>query len=83
MGNSPTLVSSAPARVTITAPTAIGDDFLFTVIFSRTPLDGITGSTAVTAQIDVVGNTPPAIHVPGARSPWRETPRAAGPPTST
>ena len=63
----PTLSSSTPAIVRITAPTTAADDYLFTVIFRRTESDGTTGtsgSTAISIQFDVVANTPPVLHLP-------------------
>ena len=66
---SPTLASSTPAIVHVTAPTVAADDYLFTVIFQRTESDGTigtTGSTAISMEFDVVANTPPVIHVPAS-----------------
>lgn len=56
---SPTLLSSTPAHVTLTAPTAIGDDYQYVLLFAKSSGDGLTGLTSLTATLDVVADSPP------------------------
>ena len=60
----PTIAADAPSTVTLTMPTTPGDSYIFTLFWSRLGVTGLTGSTAVTFQVNVVGNTPPTIHLP-------------------
>lgn len=60
----PTLASDAPSTVTLTMPTTPGNGYEFTIQWSRTGAGGLTSLTAITYQVDVVGNTPPTIHLP-------------------
>jgi HYR domain-containing protein len=76
----PTLAANAPSVVTLTMPSTAGDGYEFTVFWSRTGSSGLSGSTAITFRVDVVGNTPPAIHLPSGASAEATSP--AGAPVS-
>src|SRR4051812_43926185 len=60
----PTVASDGPSIVTLTMPTTPGDSYLFTLGWSRFGVTGLSGSSAMTFQVNVVGNTPPTIHLP-------------------
>jgi len=60
----PTVASDAPSTVTMTMPTTPGDSYLFTLTWSRFGVTGLAGSSAMTFQVNVVGNTPPVLHLP-------------------
>ncbi len=70
----PTLVSSIPSHVTMTAPSVVGTGYAYTILFGRNPGSGITGLTSVTLTLDVVeppaaDTTPPVLSgVPSAIS---------------
>jgi hypothetical protein len=59
-----TLPANAPSTVTLTMPTTPGNDQEFTVMWSRSGSSGLTGMTTVTFIVDVLGNTPPTLHLP-------------------
>jgi hypothetical protein len=60
-----TLPANTPSTVSLTMPTTPGNDQEFTVMWSRTGSAGLTGMTILTFRVDVVGNTPPTLHLPG------------------
>jgi hypothetical protein len=60
----PTLLSNGPSVVTMTMPTTPGNAYEFVLFWSRVGATGLTGSTAITFRVNVVGNTPPALHLP-------------------
>lgn len=60
----PTLLSNGPSVVTMTMPTTPGDSYLFTMSWSRFGATGLTGTSAVTFRVNVVGNTPPTLDLP-------------------
>ena len=60
----PTLLSNGPSVVTLTMPTTPGDAYEFNLLWSRVGATGLSGSTAITFRVNVVGNTPPVIHLP-------------------
>ncbi|HZC32920.1 MAG TPA: HYR domain-containing protein [Candidatus Bathyarchaeia archaeon] len=45
-------------------PTTVGNDYMFTIVWDRTPSAGLTSLTAMTFQVDVVPNTPPHLVLP-------------------
>lgn len=73
----PTVASDGPSVVTLTMPTTAGDSYLFTLIWSRFGVTGLTGSSAITFQVNVVGNTPPTLHLPTAVSAEATSPAGA------
>ena len=60
----PTLLSNDTSDVTLTMPTTTGDAYEYSLMWSRVGSSGLTGGTAITFLVDVVGNTPPTIHLP-------------------
>ena len=60
----PALDASAPSVVTLKMPTTVGNDFPFTMSWSRTGTTGLTGSSSILFIIDVVPNTPPHLILP-------------------
>jgi len=60
----PTLPSNGPSLVTLRMPTTPGNNYQFTLDWSRTGTTGLTGMSTVTFQIDVVPNTPPTLSLP-------------------
>lgn len=67
--STPTVAANGPSTVTITAPTVVGEGYLFSVMYARLGSSGITGATAVTFEVDVVApNTPPTLVVPSSMS---------------
>ncbi len=92
----PTLLSSAPSTVTMTMPPTPGPHD-FTVMWSRSGAAGLSGSTAITIHLEVVGNAPPQLNLPtnilaeatspaGAAVTWTATAtdqEDAPPPTPT
>ena len=93
----PTRASAAPSTVTLTMPSTPGTGDLFTLLWARSDATGLTGVSAITFQVDVVGNTPPTLHLPadiaaeatspaGASVTWSATAtdaEDASPPTPT
>jgi hypothetical protein len=73
----PWIASDAPSTVSLTMPTTAGDSYLFTLVWSRFGATGLTGTTAITFQVNVVGNTPPTIHLPGDLSAEATSPAGA------
>lgn len=59
----PTILSSAPSTVTMTMPATPGPHD-FTVMWSRSGATGLSGSTAITIHLEVVGNAPPLLQLP-------------------
>lgn len=59
-----TLAASGPSTVTLTMPTTPGPDQAFTLTWSRSGSSGLTGMTTITYVVDVIGNTPPTLHLP-------------------
>ena len=67
----PDPIQAAPSHVTITAPSAAGDDYSYLLVWSRTLSPGATGDagtfiggTSVTVILDVGGNAAPSVSVP-------------------
>lgn len=60
----PTLASNGPAIVTMTMPTTPGDNYIFTVLWTRSPSTNITKLSTISFQVDVLPNSPPEITVP-------------------
>jgi hypothetical protein len=60
-----TLAANGPSTVTLTMPSTAGNDQEFTLMWNRTGSGGLTGMTILTFRVDVVGNTPPTLHLPG------------------
>jgi len=60
----PKLPANGPSLVTLRMPTTPGNDYQFTLDWSRTGTTGLTGMSTVTFQIDVVPNTPPTLSLP-------------------
>ena len=58
----PTLAAAAPSIVSLTMPTTPGEDYDFTITWSRLGGTGLTGLTAITFRIDV--NAPPTLILP-------------------
>ena len=73
----PTLASAGPSLVTLTMPTTPHLGYLFTTMWTRTGASNLTGSTAVTFQVDVVGNTSPTLHLPADLSAEATSPAGA------
>jgi hypothetical protein len=73
----PTIASNGPSTVSLTMPTTPGDSYLFTLIWSRFGATGLTGSSAITFQVDVVANTLPTIHLPADMSAEATSPDGA------
>jgi hypothetical protein len=59
----PTLPANGPSTVSMTMPTTPGLAE-FTLMWSRSGSTGLTGASAMTIRVDVVANTPPALHLP-------------------
>jgi hypothetical protein len=60
----PVLPANGPVTVTIKTPTTAGIDYLYSVIYARVGMSGLSGSTAITFMVDVVTNTPPVLTMP-------------------
>lgn len=60
-----TLAANAPSTVSLTMPTTPGDNQEFTLMWVKSGSAGLTGMTTLTFRVDVVGNTPPTLHLPG------------------
>jgi hypothetical protein len=60
----PELASNGPSAVTLRVPTTPGNDYEFTLMWSRDGTTGLTGFTTMTFRVDVVPNTPPLVIVP-------------------
>jgi len=73
----PTIASDGPSTVSLTVPTTVGDGYLFTLFWSRIGASGLSGSSAITFQVDVVPNTPPTIHLPSDISAEATSPDGA------
>jgi hypothetical protein len=73
----PTLASNGPSTVSLTMPTTAGNGYFFTVFWSRFGATGLIGSTAISFQVNVVGNTPPTLHLPTAVSTEATSPAGA------
>ncbi|HEX2754370.1 MAG TPA: HYR domain-containing protein [Candidatus Limnocylindrales bacterium] len=92
----PTIAANGPSVVTLTMPPTAGG-YEFTIFWSRLGATGLTGSSVITFQVNVVGNTPPTLHLPsgilaeatspaGAAVKWSATAtdaEDATPPTPT
>ena len=61
----PTISANGPSIVSLTMPTTPGNGYLYSLIWSRAGTTGLTGTTAMTFQVDVVANTPPVLALPG------------------
>ncbi len=59
----PTIVSNDPSVVTLTMPTTSGPG-TFSLLWSRSGATGLTGSSAMSFTVNVVGNTAPTLHLP-------------------
>jgi hypothetical protein len=59
-----TLAANAPSTVTLTMPTTPGNDQDFTLMWGKSGSAGLTGMTTLTFRVDVIGNTPPTLHLP-------------------
>jgi hypothetical protein len=93
----PTFAGTDPSIVTLTMPPTAHDNDLFTLQWDRSGAGGLSSFSIVTFQIDVVGNTPPVLHIPtqvsaeatssaGADVTWSATAtdkEDANPPTPT
>jgi hypothetical protein len=64
----PRLPSNGPSIVSLTMPTTPGTDYFFTIMYSRTGADGLTGISAIGFVVDVIPNTPPVLTVPSSFS---------------
>jgi hypothetical protein len=64
----PTLASNGPAIVTMKMPTVPGDNYTFTVMWSRNPSTNITKLSTISFQVDVLPNTPPHLNVPASQT---------------
>ena len=73
----PTLSSNGPSLVTLRMPTTPGDDYQFTLVWSKTGTTGLTGMTTITFQVDVVPNTPPQLVLPPNQSLEATSPAGA------
>jgi hypothetical protein len=60
----PKVASNGPSAVTLRVPTTPGNDYEFTLMWSRDGTTGLTGFTTMTFRVDVVPNTPPVVIVP-------------------
>ena len=93
----PVVASNGPSTVTLTMPTTPGNDYQFTLGWSRAGATGLTNTSVITFQVDVIGNTAPTLHLPndivaeatssaGAVVTWNATASDAEdavPPTAT
>ena len=59
------LPANGPSTVSLTMPSTAGDNQDFTLMWARTGSGGLSGMTALTFRVDVLGNTPPTLHLPG------------------
>ncbi len=73
----PTMISNEPSIVSLTMPTTAGDGYHFTLSWSRTGATGLTSLSAMTFQVDVLGNTPPTLHIPTAATAEATSPAGA------
>ena len=73
----PTLASNGSSTVSLTMPSTPGDSYLFTLMWSRFGVTGLSGSSAITFQVNVVSNTPPTLHVPANISAEATSPAGA------
>ena len=73
----PTLAGTDPSIVTLTMPATAGDNLLYTVQWSRSGTGGLSSFSIVTFQINVVGNTPPVLHIPTQVSAEATSPAGA------
>ena len=73
----PTLSSNGPSLVTLRMPTTPGNDYQFTLEWSRTGTTGLTGMSTITFQVDVVPNTPPHLVLPANLSLEATSPAGA------
>jgi hypothetical protein len=62
------LASNEPSVVVLTMPTTTGTNFAYTLFYTKTGADGLSGATLVTFQVDVVANTPPTLVLPASFS---------------
>jgi hypothetical protein len=60
-----TLPANGPSTVSLTMPSTAGDNQDFTLMWAKSGSSGLTGMTTLTFRVDVVGNTPPTLHLPG------------------
>jgi hypothetical protein len=60
----PKLAANGASLVTLRMPTTPGNDYQFTLEWSRTGTTGLTGMSTITFQVDVVPNTPPHLSLP-------------------
>ena len=73
----PTLPANGHSVVTMRMPTTPGLGYIYTVMFARVGGNGMTGTTAISFEVDVVvPNTPPVLSLPGPIS--AEAASAAG-----
>jgi hypothetical protein len=61
----PTLPANGQSTVTLRMPTTVGAGYIYTVMYSRSGANGLTGLTAISFEVDVVANTPPVLALPG------------------
>ena len=73
----PTFAGTDPSIVTLTMPPTAHDNDLFTLQWDRSGTGGLTNFSIVTFQIDVVGNTPPVLHIPTQVSAEATSPAGA------
>jgi hypothetical protein len=73
----PTLASADPSIVTLTMPATANDNDEFTLQWDRSGAGGLTNFSIVTFVIDVVGNTPPVLHIPTQISAEATSPAGA------
>jgi hypothetical protein len=73
----PTVSSNGPSLVTLRMPTTPGDDYQFTLVWSKTGTTGLTGMSTITFQADVVPNTPPQLVLPPNQSLEATSPAGA------
>jgi hypothetical protein len=73
----PTLPSDGPSTVTLTMPTTPGESYLFSLMWSRFGVTSLTGSSAITFQVNVIGNTPPTLHLPADKTVEATSPAGA------
>ena len=59
-----TLAANGPSTVTLTMPTTPGPNQEFTLVWDRNGSAGLTSMTTITFVVDVLGNTPPTLHLP-------------------
>lgn len=59
------LPANGPSTVSLTMPSTAGDNQDFTLMWARSGSSGLTGMTTLTFRVDVLGNTPPTLHLPG------------------